>query len=81
MTRANPGLELIAPEANRRFITARLGCRREFPTGLDSGQSVEIAGFRVHAVPAAHEALEARLVTSWSTTDENIDHFLDLIRG
>ncbi|UWQ08497.1 threonine aldolase family protein [Aliiroseovarius crassostreae] len=28
-----------------------------------------------------HEALEARLVTNWATTDENVDQFLSLIRG
>jgi L-ascorbate metabolism protein UlaG (beta-lactamase superfamily) len=29
----------------------------ELPRGLDAGQSVRVAGFDIHAVPAAHETL------------------------
>lgn len=54
----NSELELIVPEANRDFVVERLGVPRERPRGLDAGQSLECAGFRIHAVPAAHNALE-----------------------
>ena len=54
----NSELELIVPEANRDFVVERLGVPRERPCGLDAGQSLDCAGFRFHAVPAAHNALE-----------------------
>src|SRR5690349_10638149 len=54
----NPDLELIVPEANRDFVVERLGLPRERPSGLEAGQCVKCAGFRVHAVPAAHNTLE-----------------------
>jgi len=56
--RANPRLELVAPEANRAFVAERLGCPTSWPNGLDEGQSLEIAGFRIRAVPAAHEQID-----------------------
>jgi L-ascorbate metabolism protein UlaG (beta-lactamase superfamily) len=56
--RANPGLELVVPEANRTFVAERLRCPPSWSRGLDDGQSVEIAGFRVSAVPAAHEQID-----------------------
>jgi L-ascorbate metabolism protein UlaG (beta-lactamase superfamily) len=49
---------LVVPEANREFVAQRLGIPPAQPLGLDAGQSVEAAGFRFHAVPAAHEALD-----------------------
>jgi len=56
--RVNPNLGLIIPEANRSFVAERLGCDREWPTGLDAGKTVEVAGLRVTGIPAAHEDLE-----------------------
>jgi L-ascorbate metabolism protein UlaG (beta-lactamase superfamily) len=47
--------ELVAPEAHRNLATERAG--RE-PTGIDDGQTVELAGFSITAVPAAHEEIE-----------------------
>jgi L-ascorbate metabolism protein UlaG (beta-lactamase superfamily) len=58
LLRANPHIAFICPEANRDFAVERLGCPPDFPIGLDAGQLVEIAGFRVHGVPAAHNELE-----------------------
>jgi L-ascorbate metabolism protein UlaG (beta-lactamase superfamily) len=55
---ASPGLALVIPEANRAFVAERLGCERDWPLGLDDGQSHELFGFHVSAVPAAHEAIE-----------------------
>lgn len=55
---ANPGLELVIPEANREFVVDRLKIVAELPRGLDAGQCTSVSGFRIHAVPAAHETLE-----------------------
>lgn len=56
--RANPELTLVIPEANRQFVAKRLGIQPEKPVGLDDGQSAEVGGFLISAVPAAHEQLE-----------------------
>jgi L-ascorbate metabolism protein UlaG (beta-lactamase superfamily) len=58
LCRVNPSLRLVIPEANREFVMARLEWKREKPDGLDAGQSLTIAGFRIQAVPAAHNDLE-----------------------
>lgn len=58
LLQANPKLEIIIPEANRTEVTDRLGTMTDIPIGLDAGQSVEVAGFTFHAVPAAHELIE-----------------------
>ena len=55
---ANPDLKLVIPEANRDFVTGRLGCEPGWPIGLDDGRSVELPPFRITAVPAAHESLD-----------------------
>jgi L-ascorbate metabolism protein UlaG (beta-lactamase superfamily) len=56
--RANKKLSLIIPEANRQPVAERLKLTPSALLGLDAGQSASVAGFRVHAVPAAHEQLE-----------------------
>ncbi|WP_128545807.1 MBL fold metallo-hydrolase [Larkinella soli] len=55
---AGPTAQFIIPEANRAFVTERLRCDPAFPLGLNDGQTVSVAGFTVHGVPAAHNALE-----------------------
>jgi len=55
---ANPALALVIPEANRAFVASRLGCDPAWPLGLDDGQEIEVAGFHIAAVPAAHEAID-----------------------
>lgn len=54
----NPKLELVIPEANREFVVDRLETMVELPRGLDAGQFTSVAGFKIHAVPAAHESVE-----------------------
>jgi len=56
--RANPGLKLVIAEANRDFAGARLHRSAEEPIGLDAGQTATVNGWRIHAVPAAHEQIE-----------------------
>ena len=58
LLRANPKMELVIPEANREFVVDRLKVVVELPRGLDAGQFTTVAGFKIHAVPAAHERLE-----------------------
>jgi L-ascorbate metabolism protein UlaG (beta-lactamase superfamily) len=56
--RANPGLKLVIGEANRDFVAARLNRPAAAPIGLDAGQSADVNGWRIHAIPAAHEQIE-----------------------
>jgi L-ascorbate metabolism protein UlaG (beta-lactamase superfamily) len=58
LRQANPGLKLVIPEANRAFVAERLRCDPAWPVGLDDGQTTEVAGFRISAVPAAHEQID-----------------------
>jgi len=58
LMRVNPDMKLIIPEANRAFVADRLKCNANWPVGLVDGASVEIAGFTIHAIPAAHEGLD-----------------------
>lgn len=58
LLRVNPRLQLIIPEANREFVISRLNIMLELPRGLEAHQSVSVAGFKIHAVPAAHNTLE-----------------------
>ncbi|HJS58598.1 MAG TPA: MBL fold metallo-hydrolase [Vicinamibacteria bacterium] len=55
---ANPRLVLVIPEANRAFVAERLRCDPDWPIGLDEGNEAEIAGFRIAALPAAHEQID-----------------------
>jgi L-ascorbate metabolism protein UlaG (beta-lactamase superfamily) len=48
----------VIPEANRLFVADRLKIVPDIPVGLDAGESVELAGFKITAVPAAHETVE-----------------------
>ncbi len=54
----SPGVRLVIPEANRDFVAQRLGIDPALPIGVDVGTEVEVAGFRIVGVPAAHEDLE-----------------------
>lgn len=58
LRRANPRMTLVIPEANRAFVADRLGSPLDWPRGLDEGEETEVAGFRIAAVPAAHEEIE-----------------------
>lgn len=55
---ASPGLRLVAPEAVRALAEERSGLPSEQVLGLDAGDTVDVAGVLVAAVPAAHEAVE-----------------------
>ena len=56
---ASPAVSFVIPVANRAFVNNRLGCTSDFAIGLnDNGLSVEIAGFKLTGVPAAHNTIE-----------------------
>ena len=55
---ANPKLKLVVPEANREFVSQRLGVPLNVPEGVEDGMSVRAGGFEFHGVPAAHERRE-----------------------
>ncbi len=55
---ANTELAIVAPEANRAFVAERLGVEPERLLGADDEVTVEVAGFTITGIPAAHEALE-----------------------
>ena len=58
LLRANANLKLVIPEANRAFVAERLKIAATLPLGLNDGESVSVAGFKITAVPAAHETIE-----------------------
>ncbi len=57
LIRANPSMSFVIAEANRRLVAERLDIDVKRPIGLDDGVQTDIDGFRVTAVPAAHEDL------------------------
>ena len=61
---ASPGAMLVLPESIIDHAE-QLGLPRDRLLGVDAGDTLERAGFRVHAVPAAHERLD---------TDQNGRH-------
>src|SRR5262245_60366053 len=58
LMRVSPRLALVIPEATRAFVAERLNIKSDLPFGLDASGSITIAGFTIHAVPAAHNELE-----------------------
>jgi L-ascorbate metabolism protein UlaG (beta-lactamase superfamily) len=58
LRRVNPRLAIVAPAANLEFAAQRLDLRPEDLLGIDAGQSLSVAGFTLHAVPAAHETVD-----------------------
>ncbi|MBL9172533.1 MAG: MBL fold metallo-hydrolase [Verrucomicrobiales bacterium] len=70
LVRANPRLVMVCPEANRVTVRERSGLPEDRILGLDAppveGESgpgkvpsnFTVAGFEIHAVPAAHENLD-----------------------
>ena len=57
LTRANPAMRVVVPEANRGFVAERLGVEASALLGVDAGRTITVAGFGITGVPAAHEKL------------------------
>jgi L-ascorbate metabolism protein UlaG (beta-lactamase superfamily) len=58
LLKVNPNLRMLVPEANRAFVSERLGVPDDFLCGLEAGRETALAGFKFHGVPAAHNELE-----------------------
>jgi L-ascorbate metabolism protein UlaG (beta-lactamase superfamily) len=58
LRQANPGLQLIIPEANRTFVAERLGTDPQWPIGLVAGGQVTAGAMVFHGIPACHNTLE-----------------------
>lgn len=58
LLKANPGLRLVIPEAEREAVGNRLSAPWPATVGLDHGGGVEIDGFQIDAVASAHETVE-----------------------
>jgi len=54
----NPGIKFVIPEANREFVSERVGCEIDLPMGLTDGRQLAIDGFTFHGIPAAHNELD-----------------------
>ncbi len=55
---ANPGLQMIIPEANRAFVADRLKTDPAWPLGVNDGTTVEAGGFSFTGLASAHEQLD-----------------------
>jgi L-ascorbate metabolism protein UlaG (beta-lactamase superfamily) len=58
LIRSNPGIRMIIPEANREFVTNRIGTSLSFPIGLNDGHAVTVKGVTFHGIPAAHNEID-----------------------
>ncbi|MGE0755444.1 MAG: MBL fold metallo-hydrolase [Pirellulaceae bacterium] len=56
--RRHSGLRVVVPAADLAFAAERLSVDAARLDAIDVGQQVEVGPFTIHAVPAAHEALE-----------------------
>ncbi|HVX27339.1 MAG TPA: MBL fold metallo-hydrolase [Parafilimonas sp.] len=54
----NPSTKFIIPEANRAFVCERAQIEKDFPLGLNDGESITIDEFTFHGVPAKHNEIE-----------------------
>ncbi|MFD1911696.1 threonine aldolase family protein [Halodurantibacterium flavum] len=74
-----PGASLVHPtEANAVFASWPRGGHRK---AQEAGAAYYFWPFNQSLDGPDHEPLSARLVCSWSTTDQDVDRFLELIRG
>lgn len=59
LLRVNPHARLVVPAANVTFAAERVGVGADVLVGLQIGEATETGPFRIEAVPAAHESLDA----------------------
>ena len=58
LLQANPKLTIVTAAANQRFAAERLQVVPERLTGITLATPITVGAFTLHAIPAAHEALE-----------------------
>jgi L-ascorbate metabolism protein UlaG (beta-lactamase superfamily) len=54
----NPNIKFIIPEANRAFVCERVQIEKNFPVGLNDGESIVVDEFTFYGVPAKHNEIE-----------------------
>lgn len=54
----NPNMTIVVPAANRVFAANRLQVDADRLTGLEVGKTVDLDGFQITAIPAAHNELD-----------------------
>ncbi|MCB0685666.1 MAG: MBL fold metallo-hydrolase [Saprospiraceae bacterium] len=54
----NPNLKMVIPEANRQFVSNRIGCEFNWPIGLNVNEKISSGHFTFYGVPAAHNDLD-----------------------
>jgi len=54
----NPDAKFVIPQANREFVAERVKCKKEFPVGLNDGQSVTVDQFTFDGIPAKHNEID-----------------------
>ena len=54
----NPSAQFVIPEANRDFVTQRLGNELSWPIGLDDGRSAVVGGWQFTGIAAAHNEFQ-----------------------
>jgi len=58
LMRANPAMRVVAPAANRQFAAERLGINPETILPADEGKTINVAGFLITGIIAAHPQVE-----------------------
>lgn len=58
LVEANPNLEIVVPAANVAFAADRLELPEDRFQGADPATPLELSGFKLHTVPAAHESIQ-----------------------
>ncbi|HEV8379025.1 MAG TPA: MBL fold metallo-hydrolase [Tepidisphaeraceae bacterium] len=58
LLKANPGMRIVTPAANRQFAAERLGTNPGTILAADEGKTINIAGFLITGIIAAHPQVE-----------------------
>jgi L-ascorbate metabolism protein UlaG (beta-lactamase superfamily) len=58
LKRANPALRLVLPAAYRAAAIDRLAAGGDWLVGVNDGETIDVRGFTIHPVPAAHESIQ-----------------------
>jgi L-ascorbate metabolism protein UlaG (beta-lactamase superfamily) len=58
LMKANPAVKLVTGEANRASAAERLGVAPEWIVAADAGRTINVAGFLITGIPAAHNTLD-----------------------
>lgn len=58
LLRVNERLQIVVPQANRRFVAERLNLAPALLHGVDDETEVQVAGFTFTGIAAAHEEVE-----------------------